>query len=278
MLALSLDLYCLLANNTQMPHSSEIILVKDEASIRILQLNRPAVRNALSQALQVSLQQHLNEAQEDKSVRAVILTGAGSAFCAGLDLDELKAISNRSTEENRKDSERFAKLLETIYSFDKPVIAALNGHAIAGGAGIASVCDMVIMSSEAKFGYTESKIGFVAALVGIYLVRQVSEKHARDLLLSARLIAADEAKKMGLVNHVTDAANVLEKALAIAKDMTQNSPSSLAMTKKLLAAAPSMGLQEGIRYAIELNALARTTDDLKEGIGSFLEKRKPVWS
>lgn len=261
-----------------MTHSSDIILVKDEASIRILQLNRAAVRNALSQALQVSLQQHLSEAQEDKRVRAVILTGSGTAFCAGLDLDELKAMSNRSTEENRKDSERFAKLLETIYRFEKPVIAALNGHAIAGGAGIASVCDMVIMSSEAKFGYTESKIGFVAALVGIYLVRQVGEKHARDLLLSARLITADEAKQIGLVNHVTDAAGVLEKALAIAEEMTQNSPSSLAMTKKLLAAAPSMGLQEGIRYAIELNALARTTDDLKEGIGSFLEKRKPVWS
>jgi methylglutaconyl-CoA hydratase len=260
-----------------MTQPSETILVENYGAIRILKLNRPEVRNALSHGLQASLQKHLDNAQEDTSVRAVILTGSGKAFCAGLDLDELKAISTRRTEENRKDSEHFAKLLETIYTFEKPVIAALNGHAVAGGAGIASVCDLVVMSNEAKLGYTESKIGFVAALVGIYLVRQIGEKHARDLLLSARLITADEAMQMGLVNHVVEADQVLAKALTLAEEMVQNSPSSLAMTKKLLAAVPSMGLHEGIRYAIELNALARTTNDLKEGVSSFLEKRKPVW-
>ena len=257
--------------------NNPIIVIENKGNIRTLRLNRPEVRNAMSQALQVGLQTALDDARTDASVRAVIITGTGKAFCAGLDLDELKAISTRSTEENRRDSEQFSKLLETIYTFEKPVIAALNGHAVAGGAGIASVCDLVVISESAKFGYTESKIGFVAALVGVYLVRQVGEKHARDLLLSARLMEADEVKAMGLANHVVPTEAVFDKAIELAEAIVENSPTSLAMTKKLLVAAPSMGLQEGLRYAIELNALARTTDDLKEGVASFLEKRKPNW-
>ena len=169
------------------------------------------------------------------------------------------------------------RLLETIYLFPKPVIAALNGHAVAGGAGIASVCDLVVMSESAKFGYTEARIGFVAALVGVFLVRQVGEKAARDLLLSARLIEADEALRMGLVNEVCAADRVLGRGLELAAQLAKNAPTSLAMTKSLLAAVPSMGLQEGLRYASELNALARTTNDLKEGVSAFLEKREPKW-
>lgn len=246
-------------------------------AVRIITLTRPEVRNALSVALQHDLFQAFAETLKDKQVRAVVLTGEGKAFSAGLDLSELKSISGRSSEENRADSERFMNLLETIYLFPKPVIAALNGHAVAGGAGIASVCDLIVMSESAKLGYTEARIGFVAALVGVFLVRQVGEKTAKDLLLSARLVEADEALRMGLVNEVCSADKVLERGLELAAQLAKNAPTSLAMTKSLLAAVPSMGLQEGLRYAAELNALTRTTNDLKEGVSAFLEKREPEW-
>lgn len=254
-----------------------LVLRDDARGVRTLTLNRPDVRNALSEALREALFRELSDAFRDPEVRAVVLTGAGKAFCAGLDLSELKSLRERSTETNRADSARLAALFELVYTSPKPVVAALNGHAVAGGAGLASVCDVVVMSETAKLGYTEARIGFVAALVGIFLVRQVGEKRARDLLLSARLITADEALGMGLVNATAPAEKVLPSALERARHMAQNAPSSLAMTKTLLAAAPSLGLSEGLRYACELNALARTTDDLKEGVSAFLEKRDPVW-
>ena len=254
-----------------------ILLTEDRDAVRLLTLNRPEVRNALNSDLISRLLRALDEAEGAKEVRALVLTGSGKAFCAGLDLADLKAISTRSTEENRRDSAHLATLLKRIYTFPKPVVATLNGHAVAGGAGLASVCDLVVMSEGAKLGYTEARIGFVAALVGVFLVRQVGEKAARDLLLSARLIRADEAREMGLVNEVCAPEEVTARALARANELAQNAPTSLAMTKQLLAAVPSMGLDEGLRYAAEVNALARTTDDLKEGVAAFLEKREPRW-
>lgn len=253
------------------------LLTSQQGAVRLLTLNRPEVRNALSPTLRDSLYAEFERLRHDTSVRAVVITGAGKAFCAGLDLGELQNIAKRSTEENRADSLALAKLFELIYTFPKPVIAAVNGHAVAGGAGLVSICDLVVMSSEAKIGYTESRIGFVAALVGVFLLRQVGEKHARDLLLSARLISAEEAKAMHLVNEVQKPVDVWGRALELAQTITQNAPSSLALTKQLLADAPGMGLSEGLRYAVELNALARTTDDLKEGVAAFLEKRAPSW-
>ena len=240
-------------------------------------LNRPEVRNALSTELRDELFDAVQQAAADDAVRALVLTGSGNVFCSGLDLSELQTIRERSTEDNRADSAALARLLERLYTFPKPVVAALNGHAIAGGAGLASVCDLVVMAEGAKLGYTEARIGFVAALVGVFLVRQVGEKHARDLLLSARLVTANEALAMGLVNRVEAEDDVLDVALALAAQLAQNAPSSLELTKSLLAALPGMGLQEGLRYAVEVNALSRTTDDLKEGVAAFLEKRDPSW-
>ncbi len=253
------------------------LLTDDQNAVRVLTLDRPDVRNALNSDLIRALLEALDEAESAQEVRAIVLTGSGKAFCAGLDLADLKAISTRSTEENRRDSAHLATLLKRIYTFPKPIVAALNGHAVAGGAGLASVCDLVVMSEAAKLGYTEARIGFVAALVGVFLVRQVGEKAARDLLLSARLVRAEEAEEMGLVNEICAEEEVMTRALARADELAQNAPTSLAMTKQLLAAVPSMGLDEGLRYAVEVNALARTTDDLKEGVSAFLEKREPRW-
>ena len=249
----------------------------DDGAVRIITLNRPEVRNALNPMLRDALYDAFEAAAEASHIAAVVLTGTGKAFCAGLDLAELKSLSQRSSEENRRDSAALAKLLERIYRFPKPVVAALNGHAIAGGAGLASVCDVVVMSDSAKFGYTESRIGFVAALVGVFLLRQVGERKARDLLLSARLLEAQEAQTMGLVNQICPSEQVLPEALRWARLLASNAPSSLTFTKDLLTSLPGMGLQESLRYAIDLNALSRSSQDLQEGIQAFLEKRDPKW-
>ena len=254
-----------------------MLRIKTQGMTLVLTLNRPEVRNALNPALREALREAFESVQDDPNIRAVVLTGAGKAFCSGLDLSELQHFRERSTEENLADSAALADLFRLIYTFPKPVIAAVNGHALAGGAGLATVCDLTVVSEEAKLGYTEARIGFVAALVGVFLVRQIGDKGARDLLLTARLLSAGEALELGLVNEVRPADRVLPRALELARHFSENAPSSLSLTKTLLAALPGMSLEDGLRYAVHLNALSRTTSDLEEGVAAFLEKRAPNW-
>jgi methylglutaconyl-CoA hydratase len=253
------------------------ILTERRGAVRILTLHRPEVRNALSSGLRSCLATELARAADDAEIRAVVLTGAGDAFCAGLDLGELEAMAEQSAEANRADSRALADLLLQLATLPKPVIAAVNGPAVAGGAGLVTACDLAVMDQGARIGYTEARIGFVPALVSLFLVRQVGEKHARDLLLSARLAGADEALAMGLVNEVCPAGTALDAAVERARRLGANAPGSLAMTKALLASAATLSLEDGLRYAVELNALARQSDELREGVRAFLEKRDPVW-
>lgn len=254
-----------------------MLLIDTQNNTQILTLNRPDFRNALNQQLQKELRSALEHAHSDPAIRSIIITGNGSAFCAGLDLSELQKIREQSTESNHADSQAFAALLHIIYTYPKPIIAAVNGHAVAGGAGLATICDITLMSDSAKIGYTEVKIGFVPAIVATFLLRQLGEKRCRDLLLTGRLITANEAHQMGLVNEVHPANTVLSRALELARGLEQSSPTALRLTKQLLASLPGMGLQEGLEYSSSINALARTTDDLNEGIQAFLEKRPPCW-
>jgi methylglutaconyl-CoA hydratase len=253
------------------------LLFEQRGSAKLITLNRPEVRNALSRPLRAELAEALAHVKDDPKVRSVILTGAGTAFCAGLDLEELEALQRATLAETTADVRALAELFYTIYTFPKPVIAAVNGHAVAGGAGLASVCDLTIMSETAKLGYTEARIGFVAALVGVYLVRQVGEKRARELLLSARLIGAQEALSYGLATAVVGEGEALEAALATAEQLAANAPSSLTLSKQLLSHLYGMGLRESLDYASQLNILSRQGGELKEGIRAFLEKRKPAW-
>lgn len=253
------------------------ILTDQQGGVRILTLNRPDVRNALSTELRGALAEALEVAAADDGTRALVVTGAGDAFCAGLDLRELEGMAGRSAEENRADSRGLADLLLGLVTLPKPVVAAVNGPAVAGGAGIVTACDLAVMDRDARIGYTEARIGFVAALVSVFLVRQVGEKRARDLLLSARLISAEEAAAIGLVNEVAAPGQALPAAIERARGLARNAPGSLAMTKTLLAGVPSMGLEDGLRYAVEVNALARERDELREGVRAFLEKRDPSW-
>jgi len=252
-----------------------MLTTTDLPGIRLLTLNDPQRRNPLSPALTKDLLAALDAAEQDPAIRAVVLTGAGPAFSAGADLEFLKQVTTAGAEANYAHSRELMRLFHRVYTFSKPTIAAINGPAVAGGAGLATACDLVVMSEQAQIGYTEVKIGFVAALVGVILVRAVGEKHARELLLTGKLISALEAYRMGLVNRVVPAEQVLEEALALAQEVAANAPTSLALTKELLNALPGMGLEDGFRLASIANAWVRETGDLAEGIAAFFEKRPP---
>ena len=245
--------------------------------VAVLTLARPERRNALSRALRADLAAALAWAEGEDTVRAVVLTGAGKAFCAGLDLAELESTLAYDEAEHRRDSEALAELYLRLLTLSKPVVAAVNGPAVAGGAGLVTACDLAVMGSSATLGYTEARIGFVAALVGVLLVRQVGEKHARDLLLSARLVGAEEAERLGIVNSVVADGDVLEAACVKAAELARNAPGSLALTKRLLLEAPGRPLEEGLRLAVANNVAARTGAELAEGVRAFLERREPSW-
>jgi methylglutaconyl-CoA hydratase len=253
------------------------IQVTYESGIGIITLNRPEKRNAISFELIDDLLQGLKEV-ETSDAQVLILTGAGKAFSSGMDLDNLKQLIGRSLEQNLKDSETMVRLFRSLYEFPKVTIAAVNGAAIAGGTGLALLCDFTLTVPEAKFGYTEVRIGFVPAIVSTFLLRQVGEKQARDLLLTGRIIGAEEAARMGLVNEIIAPENLMTRARELAALLMENSPASLRSTKKLLNDHSRTELDAEIEAAVRENAAVRTTPDFREGVTSFLEKRKPVWS
>jgi methylglutaconyl-CoA hydratase len=248
-----------------------------EGRIATLTLNRPDKRNAISFELIDDLIHALDEVAKSDAI-VLIVTGAGKAFCSGMDLDNLKSLLGRTAQQNLEDSRTMAKLFRTLYEFPKATIAAVNGPAIAGGTGLALLCDFTLAVPEAKFGYTEVRIGFVPAIVSTFFLRQVGEKQARDLLLTGRLFDAAEAARLGLVNEIVEPSNLLARAHELAASLLANSPASLRATKQLLTNHARAELDAQIEAAVQENAAIRTTADFREGIASFLEKRKPVWT
>lgn len=253
------------------------IQVAYDGSVATITLNRPEKRNAISFDLIDDLLRALDGVAKSDAI-VLILTGAGKAFCSGMDLDNLKLLLGRTPEQNLQDSQTMVQLFRSLYEFPKVTIAAVNGAAIAGGTGLALLCDFTLAAPEAKFGYTEVKIGFVPAIVSTFLLRQVGEKQARDLLLTGRIFDAEEALQLGLINKVVPAENLLGDARDLAGALMQNSPSSLRATKKLLNDHARADLDSQIDAAVRENAAIRSTADFREGISSFLEKRKPVWT
>jgi len=248
-----------------------------DGAVATITLNRPEKRNAISYDLIDDLLGALREVAKSPA-QILILTGAGKAFCSGMDLDNLKSLIGRSPAQSLEDSKTMASLFRTLYDFPKPTIAAVNGAAIAGGTGLATLCDFTIAVSEAKFGYTEVKIGFVPAIVSTFLMRQVGEKIARDLLLTGRLFDAEEAKRIGLINEIVSGEKLLERARELAALLLENSPASLRYTKRLISDAVRAEVDMQIETAVRENAAVRSTADFREGVTSFLEKRKPRWS
>jgi methylglutaconyl-CoA hydratase len=257
--------------------SYETILVGEENGIRTITLNRPERRNAMTPQMQEELQAAMQDAATSRCC-VVVLAGVGGAFCAGLDLSSLQEMNDKSAAVYTADAQRVARLFRTMYELPKPLIAAVHGAAIAGGAGLATVCDFTLAVHGAKFGYTEAKIGFVPALVSAFLTLQVGDKHARDLLLTGRLFSAEEAHRLGLVNEVLHPEELRGRVLELARCLKANSAESMAATKRLLAAQNKAWLDTAIECAMVANAEARTTHDFREGVAAFLEKRKPVWA
>ena len=260
------------------------ILITDNGSIRTITLNRPSHRNALSPEMQHEFIAALDDAANTKSIRVLVLTGAGEAFCGGLDLSALKdainvgETSSQPAFELADDAHRFSRILRTLYDLPMPTIAAVNGHAMAGGTGLATVCDFTLAVPAAKFGYSEVKIGFVPALVAAYLTLQLGDKRARNLLLSGRVFTAAEAQELGLVTEVVSPEKMAAHVNLLAESIIANSPTSLRATKALLADQHRAWLDRATSLALLASAAIRRTPDFREGISSFLEKRKPTWS
>jgi methylglutaconyl-CoA hydratase len=257
--------------------SYNTIKVDADGELALITLNRPEKRNAVSATMIAELMAALKDV-ESGSERVAIITGAGNAFCAGMDLDALKSLATQSPEQNLADARRTAGFFRRLWSFPKPLIAAVNGAALAGGCGIATLCDFTLAAPEARFGYTEVRVGFMPALVSMFLERQVGEKLARDLFLTGRILDAAEAKAIGLVTRVVPAEQLLAGARELAATLIANSPGSVLATKRLLVRASEAEIDRRIELAVAESVAIRSTPDFREGLAAFLEKRKPRWS
>jgi methylglutaconyl-CoA hydratase len=255
----------------------QTLQLAQHSGIMTITFDRAEKRNAISFRMIDEILAALDEVEKSDALVA-IFTGAGKAFCAGMDLDELKSLTGKTQEQNIADSRHMAQFFRRLYDFAKPTIAAVNGPAIAGGTGIATMCDFTLAVPEAKFGYTEVRIGFLPALVSSILVWQVGHKIARDLLMSGRLFDAHEAHRYGLVNEVVVPERLMARARELASQIMENSPSSVRATKTLVNSFLTEILDRQTERAIEENARVRQTADFREGVSSFLEKRKPHWS
>ncbi len=254
-----------------------LVLLEIKDCVAIVTMNRPEVRNALSPALLEALRNQLDGLEHNSQIRAIVLTGAAHTFSSGADLDNLKNLFDASAEMQKQDSSLIANTLKRIYSYPKPIIAAIEGAAVAGGAGIATACDLIVAAENSKIGYTEVKLGFVAAIVSVFLIRAIGEKHARELLLTGKLITALEAQRIGLINEIVPTGTSLERSLELAKQISANSSTALTTSKNLISSLYSMSLEDGLQHAAQVNAWIRGTNDLREGVTAFLEKRAPKW-
>lgn len=252
------------------------ILVEDAPPVRTITLNRPERRNAMTQEMRTELISAFEDAASS-DCRVLILTGAGGAFCSGLDLSELASMRGQNSSDHRLDAEQVARLFMTLYELPIPTIAAVQGAAIAGGTGLAMICDFTLATPTARFGFTEVRIGFVPALVSAFLHLQAGGKVCRDLLLTGRLFGADEAQQYGLVNEIVATDELMARAKKLADGLLANSPQSIRATKQLLAAQNRTWLQAAISLALDANVESRLTSDFHEGISAFLEKRQPIW-
>lgn len=258
--------------------SESLVLYEHQSPAVVITLNREDKRNALSRPLIQELADAFERAREDDKARCVILTGKGKAFCAGMDLAELQESVTKGTEDSPvwDDALRLARLYDLIYTLPKPTIAAVNGVAVAGGAGMVSVCDLALAIPQAKFGYPEVRRGLVAAMVMPHLLRHVGERMARYLLLTGEIIDAEEACRTGFINAVVEADQLTETALSWARAIAEGGPCALTKTKELLS---SFSQQAGsIEEAAKASAAPRLTEECQKGLEAFFAKKPVPWT
>jgi len=248
-------------------------------TIETISLNRPDKRNPLSAGMVTDLAAALTELSHDETLRVIVITGKGSVFSAGADLAELDAMREASIGEHAASSASLAGLFALMRRHPKPLIARVNGHAVAGGCGLALACDFAIAADHAKLGFTEVRIGFVPAVISTLLRESIVDRRVRDLLLSGRLIEAAEAVRIGLLTRAVDASQLDDTVESMAHDIAnETSGTAVALTKRLLAATQGLPQTAAFKFLAAYNAIARGTDDCKEGVTAFLEKRKPDWN
>ncbi len=242
-------------------------------------LNRPTKKNALNDKLIKELIDIFFHIGKNENIRAVILSGAGDAFCSGADLEYLRQISSYSIEENQEDSRKLMRLYQSIYELRKPVVAMVNGPALAGGCGLATVCDFIIASEQrSKFGYPEVKIGFIPAIVLIYLIKRIGEGKARELILSGKIISAKEALNISLINSVVDHDKLENFTMNFISELIElNSCTAMGLCKEMFTTIGNMDTKQALEYAANINAFTRMTPDCKKGINTFLNKGKIKW-
>lgn len=256
----------------------ETLLVEKEQNVTTIILNRPEKKNAINDKMIKDLGNIFDTLLTDNGTKVVILTGQGDAFCSGADLSYLDKLKNYSYDENFKDSKYLAELFLKIYNFPKPTIAKVQGAALAGGCGLSSVCDFIISDENARFGYPEVKIGFIAAIVSIFLIKQIGERKARDLLLTGKIISAEEALSIGLINKIVLNKQIDTYIQNFVIKLIENSGQAIRATKSLFSDYKGESLLQVINNLARKNAEFRQTQDFKEGLTAFLEKRKPNWN
>jgi methylglutaconyl-CoA hydratase len=256
----------------------EYVNYKVENRIGYITLNRPEKRNALNYQFVKELKEAFKAAEEEKEVKVIVLKAEGDSFCAGADLEYLQSLQSFTFDENLKDSTHLMELFKMVYSLQKIVIAQVQGHALAGGCGLVSVCDFSFSVPEANYGYTESRIGFVPAIVMVFLLRKIGEGRAKELLLTGTPITAKHAKEFGIINWIVEEKDLENEVKEFAQKLcANNSAMSMALTKQMISTVQSLPLEEALLYACRKNAEARDSEDCKKGIDAFLNKKKIVW-
>jgi methylglutaconyl-CoA hydratase len=255
-----------------MADQNNTVLYHVDGSVARITLNRPEKRNALNEALIADLKSNLRQANDDAAVRVIVISGAGKDFCSGADLAALQKISQASVAENLEDARSLMEVFTLMRQVTVPVIAAVRGKALAGGCGLATACDIVLASRNARFGYPEVRIGFVPAMVMSILRRNVSEKQAFELVTRSAEISADEARHLGLVNQVFVDEDFDDEVTAYARGFEAVSRSAVSLTKKLLYQMDGMTFVDALETGGDVNVIARMTEDCKKRIATFLRK------
>ena len=258
----------------------QLPLVLSDVSNRIawITLNRPEKRNALNFSMISELKAAFKSAIEKPEVKVIVLKANGKAFCAGADLDYIKRLQSYSFQENLQDSSHLMELFQIIYQSPKMVIAQIEGHAIAGGCGLATVCDFAFAVPESKFGYSEVKIGFIPAIVMVFLLRKMGETRAKEFLLTGEIYQAATAADYGLINRVVEADKIADHVKEFAEKLcAQNSAESMALTKRMIGDVQTMPVEPALKFAAKMNAHARESADCKRGITAFLNKEEISW-
>ncbi|MGC6470201.1 MAG: enoyl-CoA hydratase/isomerase family protein [Flavobacteriales bacterium] len=257
---------------------NQFVTYKSAERIGYITIDRANKRNAINAQVVRELNWAFEYAENDDSCKVIILQSTGDVFSAGADLEYIQQLQSFSLEENIEDSRNLMTLFKKIYGLKKVVIAMIQGHAIAGGCGLASICDFSIASDEASFGYSEVKIGFIPAIVSVFLIRKIGEGKTKELLLSGKNINAKQAVEYGLINTAITKDKLQNSVMMLAQDLCQNtSDNSLSATKRLINNIQNMTLNQALDLAVQENALARNSEDCKKGISAFLNKEKLHW-